>query len=198
MQQTLETLKDEMRACTLCTDLPLGPNPIFQLAEQARILIVSQAPGRIAHEKTRPFDDPSGNRLREWLAIDKTTFYADPRIGIFPMGLCFPGAGQGGDKPPPKICALTWRDRVLQALPNVELMLVVGAYAIAWHLPHLKGKTVAEAVQLSSVGAENLFVLPHPSPRNNQWLRYNAWFEADIVPQIQSRIRRIMDVAAEK
>lgn len=190
MQQDFHKLKIEMQACTLCKDLPLGPNPIFQLDERARILIVGQAPGRLAQLRKRPFDDPSGDRLREWLGVEKSAFYADPRIGIFPMALCFPGTGSTGDNPPPKICAKTWRKRVLQTLENVELTLVLGAYAIAWHLPQLKGTTVVEAVKQSSTGEDDLFVLPHPSPRNNRWLKQNAWFEADVVPRIRQRVKQ--------
>ncbi len=190
MQQDFQKLRSEMQACTLCKDLPLGPNPIFQLDERAKILIVGQAPGRITHLKNRPFDDPSGDRLRGWLAIDRATFYADPRVGIFPMGLCFPGTGSAGDNPPPPICAKTWRKRALQTLESVQLTLVLGAYAIAWHLPHLKGKTVVEAVKQSSEGSDDVFVLPHPSPRNNRWLKQHAWFEADIVPRIQHRVKQ--------
>ena len=190
MQQDFHTLKQEMQACRLCDDLPLGPNPIFQLDERAKILIVGQAPGRITHLKNRPFDDPSGDRLRDWLGIEKTAFYTDPHIGIFPMGLCFPGTGSSGDKPPPEICATTWRNKTMEALKNVELTLVLGAYAIAWHLPHLNRKSVAEAVKLSSEGQGQVFVLPHPSPRNNRWLKQNPWFEADVVPRIRQSVRR--------
>lgn len=192
MHKGFSELKLEMQACKLCTDLPLGPNPVFQLDERAKILIVGQAPGRIAHQKRRPFDDASGDRLRDWLAVDRSTFYANPKIGIFPMGLCFPGSGPNGDIAPPEICANTWRKRVLQALQNVELTLVLGAFAIAWHLPHLKGKSVAEAVKLSSTLSDDLFVLPHPSPRNNRWLSKNPWFEAEIVPKIQSRAEQVL------
>lgn len=193
MQQDFQSLKIEMQTCKLCGDLPLGPNPIFQLDERARILIVGQAPGRITHMKNRPFDDPSGDRLRAWLAIDRSVFYTDPRIGIFPMGLCFPGTGSNGDNPPPKICATTWRKRALQALEDVELTLVLGAYAIAWHLPQLKGKTVTEAVKQSSTGIDGVFVLPHPSPRNNRWLKQNDWFETDVVPRIRQEVGQILN-----
>jgi len=197
MQQDFHKLKLEMQACQLCDNLPLGPNPIFQLDEQAKILIVGQAPGRITHLKNRPFDDPSGDRLRDWLGIDKASFYTDPRIGIFPMALCFPGTGSSGDKPPPEICATTWRKRTLEGLRGVELTLVLGAYAIAWHLPHLSGKTVTEAVKQSSEGQNGRFVLPHPSPRNNRWLKQNPWFEADVIPRIRQNVKLILSVSEQ-
>ncbi|WP_372574505.1 uracil-DNA glycosylase family protein [Ruegeria jejuensis] len=188
-----ETLKSEMRACSLCKNLPLGPNPLFQLSEQARILIVGQAPGRITHAKGRPFDDPSGDRLRNWLAIDKDRFYSDPKIGIFPMALCFPGRGAGGDKPPRKVCATTWRAPVLGALQDVRLTLILGAYAIAWHAPSLRGLSVADAVSRSGERDDGNFILPHPSPRNNRWLKNNPWFEADIVPRIQRSVYSLLN-----
>lgn len=188
----LDTLTAQMRACQLCTDLPLGPRPIFQLSSTARVLIAGQAPGRITHAKGRPFDDPSGERLRDWLGVDRETFYTDPRFAIFPMGLCFPGSGAGGDKPPPDICARTWRPPVLEVLEGIELTLLLGAYAIAWHLPHLKGKRVTDAVRAAAETGGHTLVLPHPSPRNNRWLRQNPWFEAEIVPRVQAQVQQIL------
>ncbi|MEP1586958.1 MAG: uracil-DNA glycosylase family protein [Tateyamaria sp.] len=188
----MQTLITQMRACTLCKDLPLGPKPIFQLDPSATILIVGQAPGRITHKKGRPFDDPSGERLRAWMGVDKTTFYDNPRMGIFPMGLCFPGTGASGDNPPPPICAQTWRKPVMDVLQNVKLTLVLGAYAIGWHLPQLKGSSVVKAVRHASDGRDGVFVLPHPSPRNNRWLRQNSWFEQDVVPRIQDTVQQCL------
>ena len=184
-----------MLACTLCDGLELGPNPIFQLDRRARILIAGQAPGRLTHAKNRPFDDPSGERLRSWLGIDRSTFYGDKRIGIFPMGLCFPGSGAGGDKPPRPLCTQTWRLPVLEVLQNVELTLVLGRYAIGWHLPELKNLSVTEAVRRTSMGQNGVFVLPHPSPRNNRWLKRNDWFEAQVVPRIQSKVAGLLNEA---
>lgn len=188
----LKTLKRDMQACTLCTDLPLGPNPIFQLDEGVSILIAGQAPGRITHAKGRPFDDPSGDRLRTWLGVDRSTFYDDPRIGIFPMGLCFPGTGASGDKPPPEVCAATWRAPVMAKLRKVELTLVLGAYAIEWHLPHLGKTTVTDAVRATSDGAGGIYCLPHPSPRNNRWFASNPWFETRVLPEVQAHVGRIL------
>lgn len=195
MSQELQTLVSDMAACTICKGLPLGPRPIFQLSPEARLLIVGQAPGRITHHKARPFDDPSGERLRNWLGVDRATFYADPRIGIFPMGLCFPGSGKGGDAPPRPECAATWRTPVIAALPRVELTLVLGRYAIEWHRPDLKGKPVTQAVAACARGEGGVFVLPHPSPRNNRWLRQNDWFEAEVVPRIRARVTAVLDRA---
>ena len=191
MPASFETLKQEMGACALCPDLPLGPRPIFQLHASARILVVGQAPGRITHAKGRPFDDPSGTRLRDWMGVDRETFYGDPRIGIFPMGLCFPGTGKSGDLPPPALCAQTWRQRVLDHLTGVELTLVLGTYAIAWHLPELQKLSVRDAVRRAADGAR-CYVLPHPSPRNNRWLKQNPWFEAEVIPRIQADVAEIL------
>lgn len=187
-----DTLTSHMRACTLCKDLPLGPRPIFQLDRRARMLIVGQAPGRITHAKGRPFDDPSGDRLRDWLGLGRDSFYHDPRVGIFPMGLCFPGTGKGGDLPPPPICAATWRAPVIEDLNEVELTVILGAYAIGWHRPALKRMTVAEAVRTTGGGRDGVFVLPHPSPRNNRWLRQNSWFETDILPALKSAVTKAL------
>lgn len=181
-------LKRNMLACTLCPNLPLGPKPIFQLNPEVKILIAGQAPGRITHGKNVPFDDPSGDRLRRWLGVDRTIFYDDPRIGIFPMGLCFPGTGANGDLPPTKVCADTWRARAMKHLDQVQLTLVLGAYAIDWHIPQLSNVRVTDAVKATSDGADGLFCLPHPSPRNNRWLRRNPWFEDRVVPRIQARV----------
>ncbi len=192
MPEDLQTLKAKMRVCTLCDGLELGPNPIFQLDERARILIVGQAPGRLTHAKNRPFDDPSGDRLRAWLGVDRPTFYGDKRIGIFPMGLCFPGSGSGGDKPPRPECATAWRQPVMRALTHVALTLVLGRYAIAWHRPDLRGLPVTDAVRRSANGENGVFVLPHPSPRNNRWLKKNDWFEADVVPRIRCEVAGLL------
>ena len=196
MPESLHLLTSKMRACARCKGLELGPKPIFQLDERVKVLIAGQAPGRLAHTKNRPFDDPSGDRLRNWLGVDRFTFYDDKRIGIFPMGLCYPGSGSGGDKPPMKTCAATWRPPVLQALGKVELTLVLGRYAVAWHLPNLRDRPVTEAVRRSSEGRKGIFVLPHPSPRNNRWLKKNAWFEAQVVPRIRSKMAQVLDNTA--
>ncbi len=185
-------LFSRMRKCTICKDLELGPRPIFQLSPRTKILIAGQAPGRITHAKGRPFDDPSGERLRHWLSIDQDSFYNDARIGILPMAMCFPGGGKNGDKPPRKECVEAWREPAMAVLKDVELTLILGRYAIDWHLPHLKGTSVTEAVHHTACGEGGVFVLPHPSPRNNRWLLRNEWFERSVLPRIQEQVVRLL------
>lgn len=186
--QTLNQLQANMRTCSLCQGLPLGAKPIFQLSANVRVLIAGQAPGRITHHKGIPFDDPSGDRLRQWLGVDRATFYGDDRIGLFPMGLCYPGTGKGGDHPPRPECAKAWRPEVLSHLTKLELTVVIGRYAINWHLPDLARDTVTGAVEKWRENGPATIVLPHPSPRNNLWLRKNPWFERDVIPQLQMRL----------
>ncbi len=184
-------LKD-IRNCSICDGLPLGPRPIVQFSPSAKLLIVGQAPGRITHNKGVPFDDPSGDRLRIWLGIDRETFYDARSVAIVPMGFCFPGTGKGGDLPPRVECAPAWRDRILETLAHVELTLIIGRYAIDWHRPEMRHLSVTEAVRSwESVWPEQL-ILPHPSPRNNRWLKQNPWFEGNVIPTLRTRIAELL------
>lgn len=192
LRNDFETHVSEMRACNLCGDLPLGPRPLFKLSPTARILIAGQAPGRITHERGRTFDDVSGDRLRDWLGVDRETFYDNPRIAILPMGLCYPGTGKGGDLPPRAECAPAWRGRTLNLLKNLELTLIIGRYAIDWHLPEMKGKSLTDVVSRSHAFWPEKMVLPHPSPRNNRWLSRNPQVEAELIPMLQARVRDIL------
>jgi uracil-DNA glycosylase len=177
----------ELRACRLCEpQLPLGARPIFQLDPRAPILLVGQAPGRITHAKGIPFDDPSGTRLREWLGVTREEFYDPARFAILPMGLCFPGTGSGGDLPPRPECARTWRARVLAELPQVKLTLVIGQYAQEWHLKR-KG-SVSDIVTAWREFAPSVIPLPHPSPRNQRWLKDRPWFELELLPELRARV----------
>jgi uracil-DNA glycosylase len=183
-----ETLLEQIRACAICTDLPLGPRPLFKVDARARVLIAGQAPGRITHQKGIPFDDPSGNRLRDWLGVDRDTFYNDPRIAILPMGFCFPGTGKSGDLPPRVECAPAWRERALAMMPELELTLIVGRYAIDWHMPDAKGQSItALSADWASMWPDQI-IMPHPSPRNNRWLKTNPWFEVDVIPALRERM----------
>ena len=186
-----DNLASNIQACTLCEGLPLGPRPIVQFSANAKLLIVGQAPGRITHAKGIPFDDPSGDRLRAWLGVDRDAFYDKQKIAIVPMGFCFPGTTKGGDLPPRSECAPTWRDQVLKSLNSVELTLIIGRYAIDWHLPKFGKSTVTEAVRSWKDVWPSQLILPHPSPRNNRWLKQNPWFEQDVVPALQKRVGKM-------
>ena len=186
------TLLEDVRACRLCDGLPLGPRPILQAAPTARILIAGQAPGRITHAKGIPFDDPSGERLRHWLGVGRDVFYDAQKLAIVPMGFCFPGTGQGGDIPPRAECAPAWRNRILQGLPGLELTVIIGRYAIDWHLPQHKRSSVTAAVASWRDGWPRQIILPHPSPRNTRWLKKNPWFEAEVVPALQARVAELI------
>ncbi|MEM9433201.1 MAG: uracil-DNA glycosylase family protein [Pseudomonadota bacterium] len=182
----------QLRACIACDGLPLGHNPLFQLHPEARVLIAGQAPGRITHQKGRPFDDPSGDRLRDWLGIDKTRFYTSRSLAMLPMGLCFPGSGKSGDLPPRAECAIRWRAETLARMPKIELTLVFGRYAIDWHLPALRGASVTQAVTAWRDTWPRILALPHPSPRNNRWLAKNPWVEREIIPALRARVAELL------
>ena len=188
----LITLVKSVRACSICADLPLGPNPILQISETAKILIVGQAPGRITHNKNVPFDDPSGVRLRQWMGITKDIFYDDQKIAILPMGFCFPGSDKGGDLPPRPECAKTWRDAILSKIPNCEMTLIMGQYAINWHIKDNRKVSLTQRVSEWKTNFPTQIILPHPSPRNNRWLKRNPWFEADVIPALQREIAKLL------
>lgn len=190
---TFVSLHKDIRACTLCSDdLPLGPRPVVQGDEKARILIAGQAPGRKVHESGILFDDQSGDRLRDWMGLDREDFYDSTKIAILPMGFCFPGTGKSGDLPPRPECAPHWRARTLAALPNIELTLVIGIYAQAWHLPDNPHKTLTDTVRAWRSFWPRALPLPHPSPRNNIWMKKNPWFEADVLPQLRLTIATVL------
>jgi len=189
---SLPTLLAEVRACTLCAEhLPLGPRPIVQVHPSARILIAGQAPGRKVHETGVPFNDASGDRLRAWLGISREVFYDARQVAILPMGFCFPGTGKSGDLPPRPECAPAWRSALLAHLETLKLTLVIGQYALAYHLPNA-GASVTEAVQAWRSRWPHTIPLPHPSPRNNIWLKRNPWFEEELIPVLRARVSEIL------
>lgn len=189
----LQGLLREVRACTICAaHLPLPPRPVLQAGAAARILIAGQAPGRKVAASGVPFDDASGDRLRAWMGIDKAAFHDPDFIAILPMGFCYPGTGASGDPPPRPECAATWRERLLEQLPSIELTLVIGTYAQAWHLkPAGGGASLTATVAAWREHGARVLPLPHPSPRNNGWLQRNPWFEADVLPELKTRVRAL-------
>jgi uracil-DNA glycosylase len=191
---SLDPLLAEIRACRVCADvLPFEPRPVVQASVRARILISSQAPGRLVHEKGRPFDDPSGDRLRGWMGVDRETFYGDPRIGVAGMSFCFPGTDpNGADYPPLPRCAPLWRNRLLAELPNVELSLLVGSYALAWTLGKRAKRSMTETVRAWRDFPPGVLPLPHPSWRNTAWLRRNPWFDEELAPYVRQRVAEIL------
>lgn len=190
--EPFDALLARVRACQLCAaQLPCGPRPVLQAHAQARILIAGQAPGRKVHASGVPFDDASGERLRAWLGITRETFYDPRQVAILPMGFCYPGTGRSGDLPPRPECAPAWRQPLLDHLPHLRLTLVLGQYALAWHLPGHQG-TLTEAVRQWRGHGPALLALPHPSPRNNGWLRQNPWFEAELLPELRARVARTL------
>jgi uracil-DNA glycosylase len=190
--QPLDELLSEVRSCTLCANaLPFGPRPVIQVHSSARILIASQAPGRKVHETGIPFNDASGDRLRDWLGMSRETFYDEKQVAILPMGFCFPGTGKSGDLPPRPECATTWRKQLLDRLPNLKLTLVIGQYAQAYHFPDENG-SLTELVQKWRNYWPAIVPLPHPSPRNNLWIKRNPWFAEEVLPALQDRVAEVL------
>lgn len=194
MKSQLKNLLIEIRDCRLCEEhLPLGPRPVVQADSKASILIVGQAPGRKVHETGIPFNDPSGDRLRDWMGIDKDIFYDARQIALLPMGFCYPGTGKSGDLPPRPECAEAWREKLLQELPKVQLTLVIGQYAHKYHLGKRQSKTLTDTVKAwREFSGEGVVPLPHPSPRNNIWLKKNEWFEKDVLPALRTRVKKLI------
>lgn len=185
-------LLERIRACTLCAaQLPEGPRPVVQAHSSARILIAGQAPGRKVHATGIPFNDASGERLRDWLGLSREVFYDPRRVALLPMGFCYPGSGKSGDLPPRPECAATWRAPLLSHLKQVQLTLAVGHYAQAYHLP-VPQASVTERVLAWRQHWPHTVALPHPSPRNNGWLRRNPWFEEELLPALRARVQQLL------
>lgn len=191
-EAAVQSLLTEIRACRACADdLPHEPRPVLRASKTARLCIVGQAPGTRVHASGIPFDDPSGDRLREWLGVDREAFYDENKFAIIPMGFCFPGLdAKGGDKPPLKRCAQIWRGRLFETLGQIDFTIIIGTYAQAWHLGRDRKKTVTETVAAWRNYMPDAITLPHPSWRNNAWLKKNPWFEAEVLPALRAEVAK--------
>ena len=198
----LENLAAEISACRICVETPDGrplphkPRPVVRLSQTARICVCGQAPGNRVHQSGIPFADPSGDRLRDWMGIDKAVFYDASKISIVPMGFCFPGLdAKGGDLPPRKECRKAWHDRIFTEMPPSGLILIIGQYAQSYHLGRARRKTLTETVKAwreyrDASGGLVRLPLPHPSWRNTGWLKKNPWFEAELIPLLRKEVAR--------
>ncbi|MFT4000675.1 MAG: uracil-DNA glycosylase family protein [Rhizobium sp.] len=206
-EDELQVLRSAIAACRLCRDMPAKgeadrlphePRPVVTLSSTARILIAGQAPGLRVHESGLPFNDASGDRLRQWLAVDRESFYNPDHFAIVPMGFCFPGYdAAGSDLPPRRECAPLWRQRVMDAMPQIELILTIGQYAQAWHLGAQRMASMTETVAewrryLLTNRSPAILPLPHPSWRNSGWLKRNPWFESELLPVLQQRVKTLL------
>lgn len=193
MSHPLECLLRDIRACRICeAHLPLGPNPVLRASATARLLVVGQAPGTKVHATGIPWNDASGQRLRQWLGLDAGQFYDERRVAIVPMGFCYPGRGPSGDLPPRPECRATWHPKLLPLLPEIRLTLLIGQYAQTYFLGARRKATLTETVHAWREYLPGYLPLPHPSPRNVGWFKANPWFEAEVLPALRERVHALL------
>lgn len=185
----MQNLLHDIRQCTICSEhLELGPRPVVTAHPQSKIAIIGQAPGTKVHNSGIPWDDASGKRLRSWLGVSDEDFYDTTKFAIVPMGFCYPGKGKTGDLPPRPECAPQWHEQLMQKMPNLRLVILIGMYAQKYYLQNDAKKTLTETVDHYKDYLPNYFVLPHPSPRNRFWLTKNPWFESKVLPFLKKSI----------
>ncbi len=193
-KETLDSLLERIRNCDVChAHLPLGPRPVVRASVTSRLLIIGQAPGTKVHQSGIPWDDPSGARLRDWLGLDAETFYDERLVAIMPTGFCYPGRNpKGGDHPPRPECAPLWHGPLLSHLKSVELTLLVGMHAQAYHLQDTRKRTMTETVRDWRAYGPDVIPMPHPSWRTTIWMKKNPWFESEILPALKARVKNLL------
>jgi len=189
----LSRLRKEISACRICAKhFSYEPNPVVSFSEESKIIIIGQAPGTVVHRTGIPWDDKSGENLRRWMDVGSDDFYDTQKVGIVPMGFCYPGKGKSGDLPPRKECAPEWHDRIFNLLTEPALILLVGKYAQDYYLKEKAERTLTETVKNFETYLPKYFVLPHPSPRNNIWMKKNEWFGVEVLPELKKRISSLI------
>ena len=195
IEKSLPCLLSNIRNCDVCSEfLPLEPKPILSVNSKSTVVIIGQAPGIRVHMSNIPWNDQSGERLRNWMNISNNIFYDETKISIVPMGFCYPGKGQSGDLPPRKECAILWHDLIFKHLFNLKLVILIGTYAQNYYLKDKKQKTLTDTVKNFDFDNSIFFPIPHPSPRNEFWFKKNPWFEKDILPKLKNRIHSALKV----
>ena len=189
----MQSLLREIRKCTTCMPhLELGPNPVLTAHPKGKIVVIGQAPGTVVHKSGVPWEDKSGDNLRAWLQVDKSTFYNPEKIALIPMGFCYPGKGKSGDLPPRSECAPLWHGLLFKQMKEIELFLLIGKYAQGCYLGDKSKRTLTDTVRDFKEYLPKYFVLPHPSPRNNIWQARNAWFKKSVVPSLRSQVSKLL------
>ncbi|WP_417872343.1 uracil-DNA glycosylase family protein [Xanthomarina gelatinilytica] len=190
----MKNLLKDIRQCTICeAHLPLGSRPIVSAHKDSKIVIIGQAPGTSVHKTGIPWDDPSGKQLRNWLNVTENIFYDETKIALVPMGFCYPGKGKSGDLPPRPECAPQWHQKLLDQMPNLQLVILIGMYSQKYYLKEKAKRTLTETVAEYKTYLPNYFPLPHPSPRNRFWLTKNPWFEKEVIPELQEKVSQILE-----
>ncbi len=188
----MRKLIQEIKSCDVCLPhLSDGVNPVFSFSKKSKIAIIGQAPGSIVHRSGVPWEDKSGDRLRDWLGITKEEFYNTDHFAIVPMGFCYPGKGKSGDLPPRKECAPLWHEIIFDKI-DIQFTILIGAYAQGYYLEEKRKKTLTETVKNYNQYLPNFLPLPHPSPRNNIWLKKNPWFDEEVIPTLRKRVRKLV------
>lgn len=189
----MEKLLGNIRECSICLPhLIQGVNPVLSAHAKSKVAIIGQAPGAVVHKSGVPWDDKSGERLREWLGISTFDFYDEEKLALIPMGFCYPGKGKSGDLPPRTECAPQWHEALFSEMKELQLIILIGTYAQSYYLKETKKKTLTETVRNYKEYLPNYLPIPHPSPRNNIWLRKNEWFEIEVIPELRNRMRQVL------